>query len=108
VSGWTAQRTDAAIAEELQAAGIAAGALQDCENLLEHDPQIAGRNALVALEHPILGRFGHMNTPLRFSQDRFEPFLAPAMGEHSEIIAGEICGLDKDAIARLREQGVFK
>lgn len=107
VSGWTAQRTDAAIAEELQAAGIAAGALQDCEDLLEHDPQIAGRNALVALDHPILGRFGHMNTPLRFSQDQFEPFIAPAMGEHSEAIAAEICGLDKDAIARLREQGVF-
>jgi crotonobetainyl-CoA:carnitine CoA-transferase CaiB-like acyl-CoA transferase len=108
VAAWTAQREDRAIAEQLQAAGIAAGALQDCEDLLEYDPQIAGRDALVRLEHAVLGEFGHMNTPLRFSRDRFAPFRAPSMGEHSHTVAREVCGLDDDAIDRLREQGVFQ
>jgi crotonobetainyl-CoA:carnitine CoA-transferase CaiB-like acyl-CoA transferase len=108
VAAWTAQRQDRAIAEQLQAAGIAAGALQDCEDLLEHDPQIACRNALVQLEHAVLGEFGHVNTPLRFSADRFEPFRAPSMGEHCEAIAQNICGLGQDTIDRLRDQGVFQ
>ncbi|AKH41509.1 crotonobetainyl-CoA:carnitine CoA-transferase CaiB-like acyl-CoA transferase [Altererythrobacter atlanticus] len=108
VAAWTAQRDDKAIAEQLQAAGIAAGALQDCEDLLEHDPQIAGREALVQLEHAILGQFGHMNTPLRFSRDRFAPFRAPSMGEHSHQVARQICGLEEGVIDRLREQGVFQ
>jgi crotonobetainyl-CoA:carnitine CoA-transferase CaiB-like acyl-CoA transferase len=49
-----------------------------------------------------------VNTPLRFSTDRFEPFRAPSMGEHSHAIAREICGLGEEAIAGLHEQGVFK
>jgi crotonobetainyl-CoA:carnitine CoA-transferase CaiB-like acyl-CoA transferase len=108
VAAWTAQRQDGAIAEQLQAAGIAAGALQDCEDLLEHDPQIACRNALVQLEHAVLGEFGHVNTPLRFSTDRFEPIRAPSMGEHCEVIAQDICGLGQDTIDRLRDEGVFQ
>jgi crotonobetainyl-CoA:carnitine CoA-transferase CaiB-like acyl-CoA transferase len=108
VAAWIAQRQDRTIAEQLQAAGIAAGALQDCEDLLEHDPQIACRNALVQLEHAVLGEFGHVNTPLRFSTDRFEPFRAPSMGEHCEVIAQDICGLGQDTIDRLRDQGVFQ
>jgi crotonobetainyl-CoA:carnitine CoA-transferase CaiB-like acyl-CoA transferase len=108
VAAWTAQRQDRAIAEQLQAAGIAAGALQDCEDLLEHDPQIACRSALVQLDHAVLGKFGHVNTPLRFSADRFEPFRAPSMGEHCETIVKDICGLGQDTIDRLRDQGVFQ
>jgi crotonobetainyl-CoA:carnitine CoA-transferase CaiB-like acyl-CoA transferase len=108
VGAWTAQRQDRAIAEQLQAAGIAAGALQDCEDLFEHDPQIACRNALVRLEHAVLGEFGHVNTPLRFSRDCFEPFRAPSMGEHSHAVAREICGLAGDTIERLQSLGVFQ
>jgi crotonobetainyl-CoA:carnitine CoA-transferase CaiB-like acyl-CoA transferase len=108
VGAWTAQRQDRAVAEQLQAAGIAAGALQDCKDLLEHDPQIACRNALVRLEHAVLGEFGHVNTPLRFSTDCFEPFRAPSMGEHSHAVARELCGLAEDTIERLQGLGVFQ
>ena len=45
-------------AELLQQAGIAAGALQDCEDLMDHDPQIATRGALVTLDHPLLAMDG--------------------------------------------------
>ena len=87
--------------------GIAAGVLQDCEDLRERDPQMAGRDALVVLDHPALGAFGHVNTPLRFSRDGFEPFRSPVMGEHSHEIARTICGLSEAEIALLQEQGAF-
>jgi crotonobetainyl-CoA:carnitine CoA-transferase CaiB-like acyl-CoA transferase len=92
----------------LQAAGIAAGALQDCEDLLDHDPQIATRAALAPLEHAVLGRFDHLITPIRFSRDSFAPFRAPSMGEHSHQIAAELCGLSKADIAALEDKGVFR
>jgi crotonobetainyl-CoA:carnitine CoA-transferase CaiB-like acyl-CoA transferase len=104
---WTSMREDKAIAEQLQAAGIAAGALQDCEDLMEHDPQIAARDALVMLDHPVLGPFGHMATPIRFSRDLLAPFRAPGMGEHSFQVARRICGLPQDEIERLDGEGVF-
>jgi len=107
IAAWTSTREGRAIAELLQAEGIAAGALQDCEDLLEGDPQMAGREALIVLNHAVLGPFGHVNTPLRFSRDRFQPFRAPSMGEHSHEIARTICGLDEDTVQRLQEQGAF-
>jgi crotonobetainyl-CoA:carnitine CoA-transferase CaiB-like acyl-CoA transferase len=108
IAAWTAARTDHAIAEQLQAAGIAAGALQDCEDLLDHDPQIATRAALLSLNHAVLGPFDHLITPIRFSRDNFAPFRAPSMGEHSHQIAAELCGLDAATIAALEDKGVFR
>jgi crotonobetainyl-CoA:carnitine CoA-transferase CaiB-like acyl-CoA transferase len=105
---WCAAHEDHAIAAVLQAAGIAAGVLQDPEDMIEHDPQLAEREALAMLDHPQLGRFGHMATPIRFSRDRFEPYRAPGMGEHVEEIARSICGLPAERIAELAEQGVFQ
>lgn len=108
VAAWTSSRTDQAIAEQLQAAGIAAGALQDCEDLLDRDPQIATRAAMAPLDHAVLGRFDHLVTPIRFSRDGFVPFRAPSMGEHSHQIARELCGLGEADIAALEDKGVFR
>lgn len=108
IAAWTASREDRAIAEELQAAGIAAGVLQDCEDLMEHDPQIAARDALLTLDHPVLGNFGHVATPIAFSRDAMQPFRAPSMGEHLHEIARSISDLSDDRIADLEASGVFK
>jgi len=108
IAAWTSGRVDREAAEILQAAGIAAGALQDCEDLMEHDPQIAGRAALVMLNHAVLGEFGHVNTPIAFSRDTFAPFRAPSMGEHSREVARTIARLSDVRIAELEALGVFK
>jgi crotonobetainyl-CoA:carnitine CoA-transferase CaiB-like acyl-CoA transferase len=107
IAAWTSAREDRDIADFLQDAGIAAGALQDCEDLMQNDPQIAGRQALVTLEHAVLGPFGHVATPMAFSRNALEPFRPPSMGEHSHDVARTICGLSDAAIDELDEQGVF-
>lgn len=108
IAGWTCQREDHRIAEKLQAAGLACGVVQDCEDLMDRDPQMAARGALTVLDHPLLGPFGHVATPLRLSRDKFAAFRAPSMGEHSHEIARTICGLDEADIARLDDEGVFQ
>jgi crotonobetainyl-CoA:carnitine CoA-transferase CaiB-like acyl-CoA transferase len=107
-ASWCAARDDHAIVAELQAAGIAAGVLQDCEDLIERDPQIAHRGSLVKLDHPLLGAFGHVATPILFSRDRPQPYRAPRMGEHNEEIARELCGLSPEAVQALVDAGVFE
>jgi crotonobetainyl-CoA:carnitine CoA-transferase CaiB-like acyl-CoA transferase len=108
IAAWTREREDRAIVAELQAAGIAAGVVQDCEDMIEHDPQLAARGALVELPHPLLGPFGHIATPMRFSKDAPRPYRAPSMGEHVREVATEICGLDPARIDRLEAEGVFQ
>ncbi|HZV56581.1 MAG TPA: CoA transferase [Sphingobium sp.] len=107
-AGWIAAREDHVAAAALQAAGIAAGAAQDCEDMIERDPQLAARGALVTLDHPLLGPFGHIATPIHFSRDRFSPFRAPAMGEHHRDIARTLCGLSDERIDELAAAGVFQ
>lgn len=108
IAAWTAMREDHAIAAELQAHGIACGVVQDCEDMIERDAQLIGRGALVTLDHPLLGPFGHIATPMRFSRDAFQPFRAPGMGEHVHEIARDLCGLSDERIAQLEQAGVFQ
>jgi crotonobetainyl-CoA:carnitine CoA-transferase CaiB-like acyl-CoA transferase len=105
---WTASRSGPELAQQLQAAGIAAGELQDMEDLLEHDPQLKARAPLVTLEHPLLGPFGHVRTPLRFSRSPVVPYRAPGMGEHSAVIATELAGLSPERVNELEKLGVFQ
>jgi crotonobetainyl-CoA:carnitine CoA-transferase CaiB-like acyl-CoA transferase len=105
---WTATRPDHVLVEELQRAGFAAGVVQDIEDLVERDPALRARGALVPLQHAKLGEFGHVRTPLSLSRDAVEPFRPPSLGEHGEAIARDIAGLDDERIATLRELGVFR
>lgn len=107
-AAWCAEREDHAVVAAMQEAGLAAGVVQDAEDMLERDPQLAARAALVTLDHPLLGPFGHIDTPIRFSRDRFEPFRAPRIGEHAAEIAHTICGLSPERIAELEAAGVFQ
>jgi crotonobetainyl-CoA:carnitine CoA-transferase CaiB-like acyl-CoA transferase len=108
IAAWTSVREDRAIAAELQAAGIACGVVQDCQDMIDADPQLARRGALVTLDHPLLGPFGHIATPILFSRDRPAPFRAPRMGEHVHAIARDLCGLSEARIAELEAAGVFQ
>ena len=105
---WTQEQDDHALVEVLQREGIAAGVVQDIEDLLERDAVLAARGALVRLPHPKLGWFGHVRTPIGFSLDRVAPFRAPAMGEHGAEVAAQIAGLSAERIAELAAAGVMQ
>ena len=108
LSAFTAQHLDHDLAMQLQSIGIAAGAVQDIEDLLERDPQIAARGALVTLDHPLLGAFGHIRTPVTFSGTKLAPYRPPRIGEHSRDVARSLSGLSDARIDALEQAGVFK
>ncbi len=108
IAEWTSEQEDHALVAQLQAAGIAAGVLQDMQDLLERDPQLRARGALVELPHPKLGAFGHMRTPISFSGDKVTPYRAPGMGEHNREIALELAGVSADRYTQLEAAGVLK
>jgi crotonobetainyl-CoA:carnitine CoA-transferase CaiB-like acyl-CoA transferase len=107
IAAWTRSQTDAALMQQLQQRGIAAGVVQDIEDTVEHDAVLAARGALVQLPHRRLGAFGHVRTPMDFSAGPLAPFRAPEIGEHNEEIARAL-GLDAQRIAALTALGVFK
>lgn len=107
IAAWTSTQDERALMQDLQDSGIAAGVVQDIEDLMEHDAMLHERGALTYFEHPILGRFGHVRTPLQFSKSAVAPFRAPAMGEHNREVAA-LAGIDDARFAELDALGVFK
>ena len=108
IEAWSRGQQGRELMAGLQEAGFAAGILQDIEDLLERDPQLAARGSLLPLNHALLGTFGHLRTPVSFSREPLQPFRAPNIGEHSISIATEICGLDAARVAALQSLGVFQ
>lgn len=108
LAAWTATQDARSLAEKLQSAGIEAGQVQDISDLLERDPALAAREPLLTLEHPILGPFGHLATPIHFSRSVCQPFRAPSLGEHSRAIAAEIAGLTPARVEELVKHGVIE
>src|SRR5690606_15225425 len=62
IAEWTRTHDETELVRLLQSEGIAAGVVQDIEDLVERDLTLAERGALVELPHPKLGPFGHMRT----------------------------------------------
>jgi crotonobetainyl-CoA:carnitine CoA-transferase CaiB-like acyl-CoA transferase len=108
IEAWSRNFDGQVLMDELQRAGIAAGVVQDVEDLVELDPQLAARGCLLPIRHPLLGPFGHMRTPLTLSGHQLRPYRAPGIGEHSLSIAQEICGLEPSHISELVLKGVFQ
>jgi crotonobetainyl-CoA:carnitine CoA-transferase CaiB-like acyl-CoA transferase len=108
IADWTREREDLDIVATLQREGIAAGVVQDIEDLMERDPSLRERGTLVDLPHPKLGSFGHMRTPITFSADPAAPYRAPALGEHTHRIALELAGVSAERLAALERLGVLQ
>ncbi len=108
IAAWTATRDAAGMAIALQSAGLVAGAVQDVEDLVERDPQLASRGMLQSVTHPVLGAFAHLRTPVTFSRTPIVMRPAPRLGEHADQVAREVAGLDEPTIAALRAAGVFR
>ena len=72
------------------------------------DPQIAARNMIVEVEHPVAGNYKMAGSPLKFSlfpETVYQP--APMLGQHTSEILGEYLNMseeESDCIIRLQKQ----
>jgi len=101
VSVVTARRDAHALAEQLQAAGVAAHAVQSSADL-GADPQLAARGHFLAVTHPTAGpslieasRVRLSHTPARI------PSAAPSLGGDNDFVLRELLGYDDARIEAL-------
>lgn len=91
--------------EALEAAGVPCGPINDLAQVFD-DPQVQHRGMRIELPHPTAGKVPLVASPIKLSRTPVEHRSAPPLlGQHTdEVLAG--IGLDEQAIAALRAQGV--
>ena len=106
IEAWTRTREPEPAMEELQAAGVAAGAAHKGDGLLA-DPHLQARGFWEQVDHPDAGVIPHLSRPFRFSRTPGSTRLpAPMLGEHTDEVLREVAGMSDEEIAELDALGV--
>jgi benzylsuccinate CoA-transferase BbsF subunit len=94
---------------KLQAVGVPSGVVQNAQDLIDRDEQLAHRKHWVTLEHKEMGRTLYNAPPVRLSRS---PAVlsrpAPLLGEHTEEVCLDVLGMSRSRYDELRASGVFE
>jgi 2-methylfumaryl-CoA isomerase len=91
LEAWVARHDLAQVREIFETHGVLWGPYQTVKELVAEDPRASTANPLFAeVDHPGLGRFLTVGSPLRFgAADRVPPGSAPTLGQHTEEVFRE-------------------
>jgi crotonobetainyl-CoA:carnitine CoA-transferase CaiB-like acyl-CoA transferase len=108
VAAWTRTRTRIEVAETLQARGIEAVPVADFGDV-HSDPQVAGRDHFVALEHPFMGPGLYERNGFRLS-DAPSGYTrsGPTLGQDNDWVLQDLLGLTDGEISALQESGAVE
>ncbi len=83
--------------EEIFGERVPCCAVRPIEDMFDH-PQVLAEDLVGTFEHPVAGRYRGFTRPARFSVSPGPaPFAAPALGEHTAAVLGELAAPDTDA-----------
>ena len=105
---WTQERSAEEVMAILQRAGIAAGLVENMQDVLEKDPQLRHRNYFQLLEHPTAGMLYHTGWSAALSRTPYKLRYAPSLGEHTDMVCRDILKLSEDEIKELKKAGVLE
>jgi crotonobetainyl-CoA:carnitine CoA-transferase CaiB-like acyl-CoA transferase len=107
IQAWTLDQEPYALMHRLQALGVAAMPSFKAEQLF-NDPHTVAREAVMEVQHPVLGTRKTITPPWKLSETpaRFHK-TAPLLGENNEYVFKELLGLSEDQFAKLTEEKVI-
>ena len=87
--------------------GLPSGPINELDKVFENE-QIKSREMQIELPHSIDNKVTLLNSPIKIPTSTTKPHKAPpTLGEHTEEILQEKIGVDKETVAKLRNQGVL-
>jgi benzylsuccinate CoA-transferase BbsF subunit len=105
INGWTVSRSAEEVMNLMQAAGIAAGVVEDVEDQILHDPHLKQREYFWEIDSPQTKRYLNNEDP--FFRLTVRVRRGPLLGEHNGYVLKNILGLSEDEIAALLKEGVI-
>ncbi len=107
IAAWTETRTAEEAMEHLQRHGVAAGVVQNPQDMLERDPQIRAREMFPIMHHPVVGDCAHPAPPAKLTESPARLKTSPLLGEHNELVFCQYLGMSDEELADLVDQGVI-
>ena len=107
IADWTKDFVAEQVMAMMQNAGVSAGVVQTCEDLL-NDPQLKHREHFKMLEHAEIGHHSYHAPAYRLSETPCQiERAAPCLGQDNQYVYSEILGLSDDEIADMVVEGVI-
>ena len=106
VEAWTGEHTKHEVMARLSAAGVPAGACQDTGEVLQ-DPHLRAREMIVDVDYPGRGTFQTVGSPIKLGDSPTEIRRPPKLGEHTDVVLAQLCGVSADDLGQLRDKGVI-
>ncbi len=110
VAEWTRTLPAAEVARRLNAAGVAAAEVR-APAVAIRDPRVVERGETRKLQHPLYGDVDDVygpGVPIRFSDAESSLDLpTPWLGEHNDLVYGELLGYAPERLERLRVEGAI-
>jgi len=108
IEQWTSQHEAEEVMRILQEVGVAAGVVQNAEDLYK-DVQLKERECFWVENHKELGRFSHLGQPSRLSKTPARLYkVAPCLGEHTEYICRDLLGMSEEEYDGYLVEGIFE
>ena len=108
IGKWTADQDKFELAARLQAAGIAATAVQRPEERIDHDANTEAWGLWPEMEQTDMGRWRVDGQPVHMSETDWSIERgAPNLGEHNERIFGDLLGHSKQELEQMKAEGVI-
>jgi crotonobetainyl-CoA:carnitine CoA-transferase CaiB-like acyl-CoA transferase len=109
IGDWTVGRRDYDVMEVCQRAGIAAGVVQNAEDLLTIDPQLTHRGFFEKIPHFVKGSVVASGIPLGLTgTPGHTSHAGSAVGHDNQYVCREILDLSETEIARFEELGAVE
>lgn len=105
VEAWTRQHSKHEVMRLLGEAGVPCGACQDTGEVLA-DPHLRAREMIIEVEYPGRGTYQTVGCPIKLSKSPAHITRPPQLGEHTDAVLQELCGVRPEDLQRLRQHGV--
>lgn len=107
IGEWTRQFDAAALVEKLQSVGVAAGIVNQMNQVYD-DPQLVHRHQWERMEHPEIGTMSYQRPPFTLAGSTCGPDRRdPLLGENNEEFYRDLLGLSKDEYEELTNEGII-
>jgi len=109
IEAWTCEREEYQVMTVLQEEEVAAGVVQNVEDLFRHDPQLAARGFFEEIPHATKGSVTATGIPVGLTKTPGRTTRAgAAIGQDNDYIFGELLGMTREEIRACVEDGAIE